>query len=260
MLSKSTQTVLASVLTSLALTGCADEPTVDSGVLNATEETATEDSHRGEAVLLSTEDADVAVHLRTSGALLDFTAGRETCLMGNQPQGDDRPWLLCDSIYLIHSAEGAVEGRLAGRYTDSQPICREWESLVGPAVPESLCFPAGEYVGDASEPSIALTLADESGDHPFAVAALIDEAVSELVGLTTRDGRVVSMVQWHVYSGDLGALNLRFAYEDGSQSEDCSSTSAPRILTEDGTLDPMAAVDAYAELLRDTTSDTFCDL
>ncbi len=243
----------AILLTALALplVGCGDEPTVGTEGLNNTEV-----RFAGE-MALRLPDSDATLNLRTQMSPFALTAGREqNCILSNQPQTDDRPWLLCDSLYLI-GGEREVEARLSSQYTSSEPICGVWTRFVGPDVPEDLCFPAGAYDGSASDPSVRLRVKDQAGDHPFAVADLIDEATSELIGLTTFEGRVVSSVRWHVYYDDFGALQLQVGYEGGGESPSCYSSSAPRILDEDGNLDPVGAVDDYAELLR-TEADHLC--
>jgi hypothetical protein len=206
--------------------------------------------------LTLTDDEEVAVRLHSGLSPFSFRAGYDDCVLGSETQQDGRQWLLCGSVYLLRS-EQAYEARLAGTFIDSEPICNVWYDIVGFDVPEALCFPAGEYYGESSEPSVTLQEQDAAGNHPFAIADAVDEAVSDLIGVTTPDGRTVSTISWNIHSGDGGALQVRVGYEDGSESTDCYTSTAPRILAENGALDPQSAVAEYTQQLS-AQGDTFC--
>jgi len=245
---------LGGLLVGLTLTtaGCAGDPSAASDDQDATE-IATD---LGEMTLTLADDQEVALPLRSSLTPFAFRAGYDDCVLGSDARRDGPQWLLCGSVYLIRSDQ-AYEARLAGTFIDSEPICSVWYDIVGFDVPEALCFPAGTYDDEASDPTLTLHGQAASGNHPFAIADAVDEAVADLVGVVTPDGRTVSTVSWSIYSGDAGALQLSAGYEDGSTSSDCYTSTAPRILTDNGTLDPQGAVAEYAQQLSEH-GDTFC--
>lgn len=132
------------------------------------------------------------------------------------------------TVVIAKDAIGYV-ARLAGRISDSKPIC-PWGYPIAESAKSKVCFPAGTYEFETDSPEIRLTQRSATGDHPFVVADRVDEALNGLVGSASiRGATITGVAGWSLFELSNGSIQPIFTLADGSTTRACESSSWPRV-------------------------------